>query len=348
MRIALLPTRGDPFALKFFFYFFEKYWQDEVDKLIVNLNSPLQKDVVDFINGFMTKNKKVIFTYTPYPLEHGGSLKQMFQDGSLDVNNGEEIILCFLEDDFVIFKHGVVNEHFKKIENKDYDYVGAYSGSSTLSLYKQAQEYFKINEPPYYRPCFFFSRKTDILRTNLHFKSKSWEKGEYIKEIDWISSEHTCADTFVWFSLQLRNLKLKHFIINQYFDNFCEREYLELKERQEGRFDPLCDHLHIGSMCWHENFLTDDLNVPIAYRTIKNPPIIPRYNLDNWNSAELIIARLSWVTLFLKYFGAECDDISEFRESYKRALNSSIEFYKFDRQIIERRLEDNRHLVELY
>jgi len=78
MRAALLPSRGDPITLRLVFHYFETVWQDEVDKLYINVNSTCEPEVIEYIKKFTT-HPKVVFSYDDHNLDHGGSLTKMFK-----------------------------------------------------------------------------------------------------------------------------------------------------------------------------------------------------------------------------------------------------------------------------
>ena len=51
-RAVLLPTPCDPFLIKYWLENFSRYYEDNIDKLYVHLNSPIEKEVIDYKRGF--------------------------------------------------------------------------------------------------------------------------------------------------------------------------------------------------------------------------------------------------------------------------------------------------------
>ncbi|TAL40042.1 MAG: hypothetical protein EPN89_20175 [Methylovulum sp.] len=336
-RIALLPIRGDPFPFKLTFHFFEKIWQDEVDKLFVLLDGPIEIEVVEFIRKFVTKNPKVVFKYIGHPIDHGPALTEMF-------NASNEDIVIFIESDSVIFKKGIVDKYCKLIEDGSIDCVGSPRGSCDKQIYDREVAHFHLpaDIQPNYWPCFFFARRKDLQKTDLHFAGRNFKAGEYIPQLDWTVPSHQGTDTFVWMSIQLRALGLRFLNVEQYHGNLHDFHYRQTKTFL---FDGICPWLHNGTLdSAIEDVLTDDNDIPLARR--KEPGAIKRIPTLNCEKGE-IERRVSWLLLPLDYFWNECDEISEFRHLYKKAIDKYIDRLGLDRDRIANSIIMYRGLIGL-
>ena len=68
-RAALLPTPGDPFLVKYWLENYAKYWREEVDKLYVYLNTPIEDGVVSYIQELI-EGYGASFKYVDHQIEH--------------------------------------------------------------------------------------------------------------------------------------------------------------------------------------------------------------------------------------------------------------------------------------
>lgn len=121
-RAALLPYPGDPFLLNYWLKFFDEVWGDEVDKLYIYLNSPIEKPVVDYIRDLCLKRPKINLQYNPQQIEHGAVIDRL-------LGVVEEDYVMLIEDDGFIFKKGLVNACFEAIESGEKQIVGSKRGS---------------------------------------------------------------------------------------------------------------------------------------------------------------------------------------------------------------------------
>jgi len=307
-RAALLPSRGDPITLRLVWHYFETVWQDEVDKLYLNVNTPCEKSVVDFIQKF-TKHPKVVFSYDDHSLDHGGSLTKMFKQGT------EEFIV-FIEDDSLIYKKGVLDAHFKYIEAGGFDGVGALRWSCSGPLVDRGREIFGLRDAKYdpggwFWPCFFFAKRSDLNKTDLNFCGKHWKRGEFIEPMGWYSPEDMDSDTFVWMSIQLRALGLR---------------FMEIPTP--------CDlgtgWVHLTTLSSPmEYLLTDDNDCPIALRhgksAYKASPVLAETGEFN--------KKVAWMKICLEKF--DYSEIKEFRDVYEKAIERAIDRFSANRNNIE-------------
>lgn len=344
-KAALLPTPGDPYVLKMWFKFFENVWQNEVDKLYIHLNSPVEAKIFDFMVDFLSKNPKVVVSTAFKAEDHGPSLVKL-------LNLCHEDLILLIEDDSIIFRHGIVTNCFNKIESGKFDIVGSQRGSASHNLIDMARVKYDLDysgygdRGPHFWPNFFFCKREDLLKTDLHFEGKRWEKGDYIPQLNLIVDDNdTLGDTFVWTSIQLRAMKLKIGYINQY--HACTNDIGQYA-RKEWLWDGSCPWFHFGSLSSGiMGILRNEKGKPLAFRTNPNVPEnekLPDYIHSEEDKLEFE-RRCMWWQLCYEETKNECKDIEEFGEPYKNAIERIINEYQLDRNRIEKRKEIYKELL---
>lgn len=339
-RAAILPYPGDPFLLRYWLDLFFKYWADEIDKLYVYCNTPVEAPVVEYIER-LCNHPKIHFTYIDHHIPHGVCINR-----SLDNVTEDHIML--VEDDAYIFKSGVVSHCFEQVETGNYDIVGSKRGSCSLELLKRAAEVWGI---PYegegdqgcnFWPCYFFSTKDTLLHTDRDFDSRAWVLGDIIAPLnDYVVEVPVVAsDTFVWASLQLHAMipESRIHYVNQYhaspddFDNYAQGKYL---------FDGRAPWTHIGSLSsGASGAIMDDQGRSVAKRKIE-PPHGPTALPLAWCDITSQGARSEWerrVQFWLTFWeNRDPDEITEFAEAYKYGLDQLISQFHLDLLAIRRR-----------
>ncbi len=299
-RCVLIPSRGDPITLRLVFHYFETIWQDEVDKLYLNVNSTCEPEVIKFIEKF-TKHPKVVFSYDDHSLDHGGSLTKMFKQGSEDH-------IAFFEDDSLVYRKNEVNRHFEFIEKSGYDAGGALRWSCSGELIDRAREWFHLEAFQYgpggwFWPCFFFAKRSDVTKTDLNFCGHNWKIGDKIPPMQWVAPSPLDADTFVWFSMQMRALGLRFFEIPTP-DDVTNQGF---------------GWVHTTSLSSPmESLLTDDDGCPIALRKH------PSYHIVKPTCAAggELEKKMGWMRLCLEKF--DYSEIQSFKDVYERAITRAI------------------------
>lgn len=256
-RAVLLPATGDPFTLLFCLKFWKERWEDEVDKIYVNLNSEyFPKEVINELLARLSDEPKIHIIYHPAPTRpHGQGIKELVQVC-------QEDYVMLLENDAYIYKNNVVDRWFKKVESGEYDVVGSPRGSCTKELYDWEVKTFNLDVSGYgdvgpnYWPNFFIIKRENLLKTDLNFDSKEFPKG-------WERfMEDNAGDTFVWMSIQLHRMGLKFFNIPQHKASPTE---FEDKENKQGNwyppFQPM-DYIHAGSLSSGWGGYMDDKPLP--------------------------------------------------------------------------------------
>jgi hypothetical protein len=242
-RGVLLPFTGDCFLLKKWLECFDK-WQDEVDKLYVMINADVHWDTYRYCTDLLSKyNAKILVEM--HMIDHGPALNKL-----LDVCT-EDLVLLIEEDGF-IFKKGQVDKCFKLIESREFDIMGSERGSTTEEIIRVASRRFGCEYPGFW-PNFFFCKKEDLLKTNRHFQAMTWYRGDKIIALAHIIEDEIApADTFVWASLQLRNMGLKVKLVPQYHSVIEDiQDHTQIK----GIFDREAPWIHIGSLSGWQNVL---------------------------------------------------------------------------------------------
>ena len=299
-RVALMPARGDPFCLMLALEFFAKVWFDDVDALDILVNSPIEAEVVDFLEDRLSDLPKINFQHQAKAIEHGGALKQLFDQTVEDT-------VVFLEDDCFILKRGVVRNYCEMVERGvEWDMVGSGRNMCDPGLEQAMKQRFKAERVGFW-PCFFFARRRDILRTDCHFGAKNFPPGVLIPELDYTPETLQCSDTFTWFSIQMRALGMRGLEVEQ----FRGDENLGA----EG-----CPWMHTGAPSGLiEMELKDERGVPLIRRKV--PGAVPPDDPELHGTPYEIERRLSWATLCVDRFWKEAEPITEFRDLYKSAIS---------------------------
>ena len=341
-RVALLPTAGCPFANAFYFHFFERYWQNDVDRLFIHFNSPVEKEVADFCRGLVTRNDKVVFLYKDDLLYHGNALTPLFEASNEDY-------ILFIEEDAPILQHGVVDKYFKMVENEEYNAVGVPRGCCSSCLTERVVERFgpsvedklQVN----FWPCFFFCKRGDVEKTDKNFGGKTFNDGDYIKELDWtVPAGGVASDTFVWFSVQMRSLWLsfKHATAKGNTGHDIE-EY----ESKTGQFAEPLEWLHVGSLSlpMYTDYV-DGNNIPIGLRKRAGSlPVPPKKYVGV--DQQFLEMKAGWKAMIMERFWSDLEPIAEFRDLYKDAFYQRCYFDGLDMDRVKKRALIYKELLKL-
>ena len=151
----------------------------------------------------------------------------------------------------------------------------------------------------------------------MDFRGKGWQAGEHISPLQWTPGEEERGDTMVWMSMQLRALKLR-------FHEFPNPGDIG---------NPNYQWTHTGSLSsFIESELTDNDEVPLAIR--KRPA---RYSINTVLQGEKseVERKFGWMTLALKRFEKEFDEIDEFRNLYKKGMDKYVAKFGLNQPTIE-------------
>ena len=241
-RAVIMATNGDPFLLEFWMKYFKEVWSDEIDKLYVHLNGVVEESVVEYLKKVFD-HPKVYLKWSVEPGQPGDYINEILDEV-------EEDYVLLIEDDVVIFKKGVIDEHFKVVENGEADVVGTKAGSCTLEITERAKMRFPAevdeNQRHNISPGLCFTKKETLLKTDRIFRPRTWIRGEHLEALDWIVDiDRADGDTLVNISLQLRNLGLKILYVRVNHSrpddaqNYISKMYL---------FDGKASWVHFGSL----------------------------------------------------------------------------------------------------
>lgn len=310
-RAVLMPTPGDPFLLKYWLENYSKYWKNEVDKVYIHLNTPIEREVVLYEQELMDMYG-VNYIYKDHQIEHGDAINELLEICTEDY-------ICLIEDDAFVFRSGVIDECFKKVENGEVGGVGSKRGSCSFEILEVAREKWGLNyeglgdQGCNFWPCFFFIKADTLRSTDRNFVARRWEKGELVEPLNYTMQEEGCGDTFVNTSLQLRAMGLKFHYIKQYHGSPDD-----LKEYENGRglWDGGATWTHVGSLSSGVGgVLANDIGVSLANRKRDLEPKefkLADAGVDEW------ARRLQWWQTF--YNNSDPEKIVEFRDEYQKAL----------------------------
>jgi len=335
-RAAILPYPGDPFLLNYWLEIFYKFWEPEVDKLYIVLNSPIEDSVVEHIKYLCNdEGKKINFTYIPRQMEHGDVLK-------IALEAATEKYVMLIEDDAFIFKSGVVNYCFELLESGQYDIVGSKRGSCSAEILEAAKNRWGLNYSGHgdqgcnFWPCYFFSERQLLLNTDRHFSARAWTIGETVSSLGYVVEVPVIAgDTFVNTSLQLQNI-VPQTRIKYLPQNHGSPEDLQHYERRSDLFDGTAWWTHIGSLSSGVGGILMDGNNRSLARRKKDPEgaetVLNKQWCQTTQEHHEFERRVHWwLTFWEKRVPGE---LKEFAQLYRIAIDRVITQYDLDINLI--------------
>jgi len=346
-RAAILPYPADPFLLNYWLHFYDTVWGDEIDKLYIHINSPIEEPVIDYIKALCDSRPKIVYKYTNNQIEHGDAINEI-----LDIVREKYVML--IEDDGFIFKKNHVDWCFSQLESGIYDIVGSKRGSCATEIIQAAQVKWGItiegdgDQGCNFWPNYFFSETELLKKTDRNFKAKAWNKGETIEALGYVvEPDVVYGDTFVNTSLQLRAMIPieRIFIVPQYHGHPSD-----LQHYQESKylFDGKASWTHVGSLSSGVGgILRDDHDRALARRLIdpaKAQTELPLAWCQSEQEHEEWERRAQWWLTFIEYFNINnqegiSEDFYNFAKLYGRAVNQLISQYGLRRKSIQQRQE---------
>lgn len=322
-RAAFISAGGDPFLLLFNLRLFKR-WRDEIDHLYICYNAVIDKEVSNYLGNQVKEDPKIVWINFPQMLGFGEPIRKC-----LEVC--QEDLLVLLEDDGFVYKPGLIDSMFKRIENGECDALGSPRFSCSPGIAEATRIKYNLDYSgtddvgPNFWPNFFFVKRKDLLKTDLEFSGKGWKKGNYIKELDFTCKGEEAGDTFVWTSMQLRAMGLKFINIPQNHASPTEIEDIPLKRYNHK--NGFIGWIHGGSLSsgWGTFF-------------VKPPP--PPEGL----SAQEFESRAAFWELV-----SELETISSksFTENYKNGLENFINYCQLDRTRIKQKKEFYKNLMNV-
>lgn len=326
-RAVILPHPIDPFMLNYWLYGYKTIWQNEVDRLYIVANSPIQDDVVGYVLQ-IAKHPKITILYHPEQLEHGEAINR-----ALNLVREEHVML--IEDDCYIFQPGQVDHAFSILENSDIKLIGSKRGSCHPEILQQAKRLWGLSyeglgdQGCNFWPNLLWTSKANLLKTDRNFGAKAWNKGEVIKELgDYVvQNDIIYGDTFVWASLQLRNMVREQDIryVPQYHGH---PDDLKHYENRQFLWDGGAPWVHVGSLSSGvHGILKDAQNRPLAYR-IRRPQVINTTDAKALATTEMekneYARRIQWWLTFSEHYERHPGTIGDFHALYKQAIERII------------------------
>lgn len=322
-RAALVASTGEPYILSMVYRLFKERWYDEIDHLYINVNnhSKVPVDVLAELFSVLMKDPKITLLYHYDGIGNGPPITEM-------VKICKEDLILLLEDDGFVFDSGAIDECFKRIESGEVDALGSPRFSCGAELGEAIAKKYGLDysgygdKGPNFWPCFFFCKKSDLLKTDLDFASHAWEPGFYEPLLNHTFREREGGDTFVWMGVQLRALGLKFADIPQHHADPWEVEH---KVSAEGNWHISTQPfhwIHGGSLSTGWNgYLTGDLpdtSTDVAKYEIETRVAFWKLCMDESDICE---------TFKISYIGGIQNLIDGAKLDWGR-INKKIELYK--------------------
>jgi hypothetical protein len=294
-RAALLPAGADPFLNAYWLRHY-RFWADEVDELLIQVCGQDDPEIRRYLRKCVKSvpNARVVFSPRK---DHGSVIGEL-----IDRTDADLVMLC--EDDAFVRRKGVVDHHFRQIEQGRTDVVGCPRGSASPELIDLANGRFGQHQVssgetgPALWPCFLFAKRSDLLRTDRNFGAAGWPGGTEIPGLGKTTME-VAGDTFVWASFQLRLMGLRVSL---------EPEYRAQKDKLTEWTD--APWFHVGSLSsGYGSYFLSDQDTAGHIASIRN-------DLYDWNK------RMSWWQRVVEQWDGA---LPEHRAKYQQALATYIE-----------------------
>ncbi|MBI2095448.1 MAG: hypothetical protein HYT89_04725 [Candidatus Omnitrophica bacterium] len=294
----------------------------------------------------LARNGKTIISYDDHMLDHGNSLTKLVRDCK------EELVML-IEDDAFILKPGRVEACFSQIESGKYDCLGSPRGSCHAKIFERGMEKFGnpaigFDAGPNFWPNFFFCKKSDLLKTDMNFCGRTFQKGHYIPALDWAVDENSAhSDTFVWGSLQMRALGLKIGYIEQY--KMHPNDFDECRSKTNC-FSGKAGWLHSGNLSGSlHSWLRTEEGYPLAHVAGAAPVdmnVTPE-EAKGHGSQDEFERRAAF--LLVAYEAAVLVDdyraIGWFRDVYKKSIDLLITRFQLNPERFEKRVHMYKKLL---
>lgn len=325
-RAAFLPTPGDPFMLHYWLENYKK-WRHHIDKLYVCINTPIGGDAEVYMRNLCREAGAEVI-YFNNQVQHGDCLNECLKVCKED-------LVLFVEDDAYVVKPDIIDYCFSQIESGNVDLIGGKRGSCATEILQKASEVWGI---PYdgwgdqgcnFWPCWLFTKRKILERTDRNFNAKGWNAGEEVPGIGLITDKTIYGDTLVNTSLQLRAM-IPADRIRTLLQYHAGQIDISDYENQTGLFDGVCPWVHIGSLssgiC---GVITDEQNRSLAYSKVTEPKEECALKPE-WCKNEM--EQMEWarrVAFWMRYYDTrEIGKLDELAEQYYAGLMRILSVYK--------------------
>lgn len=325
-KAALLSASGDPFLLLMQIKLFQERWYSEVDKLYIGYNnySGVPSGVISELFSRIIPDRKISIVYHPNGVGAGRSIAEL-------ALVAKEDLLLLLEEDGFIFTPGKVEEMFKRIESGEVDALGSPRMSCGVEIAQALKEKYGLDYSGYgdvgpnYWPNFFFCKREDLLKTDLDFNSKSFDKGVFYPELNHEMGETEMGDTFVWASMQLRHLGIRIGDIPQFHASPYEID--EVKEQKRNWMGTVPFWLHAGS-----------LSVGVEGFFNKKYPDV---------SSDIALQEMETRIAFWMIVSSIVDGFVDFKYGYQKGIEDLVNNCHLDRDRIGQKIGIYRNLIQV-
>ena len=202
-RALLMPHAGNPFIANAQVAAYTKLYKKNVDKLYVYTNGSIPPDLTQYNIDIFTQLDALVLNNNRN-MEHGSVLSAL-------VNICTDDHIMFIEDDFFVLQSNNIVRWFTMIEKQAVDAVVSPRLYLSDGLQIAAMKKFNLQGTPYqeqpcFWPCLCIISKDSLEKTNKLFSSFNLDKGDVVRELDFICQTREFFDTFGWFSLELRSM----------------------------------------------------------------------------------------------------------------------------------------------
>ena len=251
MRIALVPTSGDPYVLGLWLRSFERFWRSAVDQVYAAISAPVEQAVLRAMLSRLRGAgvEPVVFPELRSLLPHGEAIARLL------ARCGDGNVLL-LDEDALPLRAGEVDRHFRALEGGGYDIVGCGTANCSFGLYARSREVFGMEEP-HFSPSFFFAGSYVFDWTDREFEGRRFAKGDYIAPLDLLCEQEEDADCFVWASIQMRARHPRVLGLGRWEGP---------EEADSPRFEEDPAWVHLGALGQGKEILVDDAGLTLALR----------------------------------------------------------------------------------
>lgn len=342
-RAAVMGTNAFPYLMRYQYELFTKVWSDEVDRLYIIVSKPGHPSSWGYIKALLSSHKKitVIETNTMWP-----------ESINIGTRKVQEDLLFICHDDTLIFKKGVLDGYFRKVEEEN---VVVTPVTPIFAPQYTIEELLKRNWPEqlpiiveetgekgwsFYANMLFLSR--DLLsNTTIDFGAYHKAIGEHCPLMNWTPlTQPWGADTNFLLELELLKAGAKfHGIKKQEFTQLYNlpepvKSIKEMVEKAEGIFAPSVGWVHLQTMAYHIHGLywdpEEEANINRS-RADKVRPLIENYKAHvgqdhfMWSHA----LRLAWVLEFMET--GDYSGMKKYHNHAQKEIDYIIDYIGIDR-----------------
>jgi hypothetical protein len=261
MRTALLPSSGNPYTLELWLSSYHRFWKDEVDRLHVVVNVPIEAPVMKAVRARLAVAGATMVEVDDlrHPLQHGEGIARLLE-------TCEDGLVLLIEEDCFVLRSGEIDRCFRLLESEQYDIVASPRPSCSQNIERRSRAVFGLTVPPHFSPNMFFASKRLLQETDGDFSSRNWRKGERIEPLDFVCTQDEAADTFVWTSIQLRGKGPRVLPIQQHHASPHDVEDFAARR---GLFSQVPPWVHFGSLAGGTHVMMDQEGHIIAFRELR-------------------------------------------------------------------------------